>query len=261
MALPPKFYLQPSPESVMKRMLAAGAPSIYSIGPVFRAGESGAHHNVEFTMLEWYEVDGTFDSAIRMTADLVCDVLGHDGFDRISYRDAFSREVGLDPLNCVIDRLRDLVAETDPSLASTLGDDRDEILDVILSERIAPKLGVKRPLVLTDYPLSQAALAKPSVDDEQCAARFELFSGGIELANGYDELVAPEPMKERAEINNRKRIRDGRDALPVQTSLYHAMHQGLPPSSGVALGFDRLLMLAVNESDLRSVLPFPLSIA
>lgn len=254
--LPDRFYLQTSPESAMKRMLAGGAPSIYSIGPVFRGGEAGRLHNVEFTMLEWYEIEGDGESAMRLTADYVVQVLAADGCDRVSYRDAFVNHVGIDPIEATTAELNRLVQDLDDSLAASVANDRDEMLDVLLSALIAPQLGIERPLLLTDYPLSQAALAKPSDHDPFCAARFELYVKGVELANGYDELLDAGVMRKRFDENNAKRERAGRDALIAETTLVKAMRKGLPPCSGVALGVDRLLMLRVGANAIGDVLPF-----
>ncbi|QDV42904.1 Elongation factor P--(R)-beta-lysine ligase [Stieleria neptunia] len=254
--LPERFYLQTSPESAMKRMLAGGAPSIYSIGPVFRGGEAGQLHNIEFTMLEWYEVGGDFESAMRLTGQFACEMLGTDGYDSIRYRDAFAEQLGFDPIDVATDDLFDTVAGLDAILAATIADDRDQMLDYLLSAQIAPSLGQRRPLLLTDYPLPQAALAKPSSHDDQCAARFELYVRGVEVANGYDELLDAEVLSARYAENNRKRIASGRPRLATETTLLDAMREGLPPCSGVAMGVDRLLMLRVGADRLEDVMPF-----
>ncbi|QEG00046.1 Elongation factor P--(R)-beta-lysine ligase [Stieleria maiorica] len=257
--LPERFYLQTSPESAMKRMLASGAPSIYSVGPVFRGGEAGQWHNIEFTMLEWYEVGGDIESAMRLTGQFAATILDADGYDSIPYRDVFRQQLGIDPIEVAIDDLRDLVGRIDASMAATVGDDRDQLLDGLLSARIAPTLGQQRPVLLTDYPLSQAALAKPSAQDRQCAARFELYVRGIEVANGYDELLDAETLLERYRENNHKRVASGRERLEIETTLVAAMRAGLPPCSGVALGIDRLLMLKVGAESIEEVMPFTIS--
>lgn len=254
--LPQRFYLQTSPESAMKRMLAAGAPSIYSIGPVFRGGESGKLHNVEFTMLEWYEVDGDLDSAMQLTGDLVAQVLKADGYDSIRYRDVFREVIDIDPITASSLELIAAVHDIDAALAESIGDDRDQLLDVLLSNLIVPHLGDRRPVIVADYPLSQAALAKRSPRDPDCAARFELFSRGIELANGYDELLDADVLATRYAENNQKRVATGRSPLNSQTSLSGAMRSGMPQCSGVALGLDRLLMLMVDAECIDSVMPF-----
>ncbi|WP_235908893.1 EF-P lysine aminoacylase EpmA [Roseiconus nitratireducens] len=259
--LPKRFYLQTSPESAMKRMLAQGAPSIYSIGPVFRAGEAGTLHNVEFTMLEWYEVGGDAESAIRLLGNYVADVLKAPGYDRMTYRDAFLQVVQVDPIDAPLSILRERVKDVDSSLAKSLKDDRDGLLDVMMSARVSPELGRDCPVILTDYPLSQAALAKPSANDPACAARFELFARGIEIANGYDELTDPDVLTGRAAENNRKREARGLAALEVDTTLVRAMRRGLPECSGVALGLDRLLMVATGAERIDQVIPLPITVA
>jgi lysyl-tRNA synthetase class 2 len=257
--LPERFFLQTSPESAMKRMLAAGAPSIYSIGPVFRAGEAGQLHNLEFAMLEWYEVGGDLGSAIELTVGLVRDVLAVGTPHVVSYREAFREHAGFDPFELPLPALVARAAAIDRELAASIGSDRDSLLDVILSSQVMPRLGSGTPVVLTDYPLSQAALAKPSPRDPQCAARFELFVEGIELANGYDELLDADVLLERAAENNRRRQQHRRPPLQVETTLVRAMRRGLPACSGVALGLDRLLMLRVGERSLPAVLPFTIT--
>ncbi|MCA9141116.1 MAG: EF-P lysine aminoacylase GenX [Planctomycetales bacterium] len=254
--MPERFYLQTSPESAMKRLLVDGAPSIYSVGPVFRGGESGRLHNVEFTMLEWYELGGDVESAMSLTGDFVSQVLGADGCDRVTYRRAFRDHIGVDPIDAPTEQLRRLVESEDRSLADSIGDDRDELLDVLLSTRITSQLGMDRPLLLTEYPLDQAALAKPSETDPSCAARFELYVRGVEVANGYDELLDAEVMRARFDKNNCIREQTGRDPLVAETTLVKAMRRGLPACSGVALGIDRLLMLRVGAETIDDVLPF-----
>ncbi|MFG0264514.1 MAG: EF-P lysine aminoacylase EpmA [Rhodopirellula sp. JB055] len=254
---PPKFYLQTSPESAMKRMLAEGAPSIYAITPVFRKGEVGARHNVEFSMLEWYEVGGDASSAIEMLGNLAVEILNTPAFRTISYREAFQCHLGFDPVEIAIDDLRDQVARLDESLALSIGPDRDALLDVLLSERIEPSLANDTPTILTRYPVTQAALAKPCEDDPDCAERFELFYRGVELANGYDELLDADELQRRYELSNQIRVAHGRSPLSVDTTLLAAMRQGLPACSGVALGVDRLLMLRTGADDIADVIPFP----
>ena len=253
--LPPRFYLQTSPESSMKRMLAAGAPSIYSIGPVFRAGELGDLHNIEFTMLEWYELGGDYESAIKLTGELVCDVLSVDGYDRQSYQELFHSTFGIDPLECSDQNLYDLVQTADKSLAASIRHDRDAMLDWLMSEKLTHRLGQDRPLIVFDYPISQAALAKQSPSDSRCASRFELFVNGVEIANGYDELTDANVLVQRSERYNEKRIASGRQPLDVETTLVKAMRSGLPACSGVALGLDRLLMMTVNADRISQVIP------
>ena len=256
-----ELFLQTSPEAAMKRLLAAGSPSIYSLGPVFRAGELGAQHNVEFTMLEWYDVGADVDAGIQLLGTLATEILNASHFDVRSYVDLFVQSVGFDPMEVPLATLCDCVEEIDPTLARSLAKDRDGLLDVILTELIQANLGVEYPLIVTDYPISQAALAKQSDRDERCAARFELFVSGVEIANGYDELRDPEVMLQRFERCNQKRIAEGRRSLSPEIPLVSAMRNGLPACAGVALGVDRLLMVRTGDDQISDVMPFRIDIA
>lgn len=256
--LPDRFYLQTSPEAAMKRMLAAGAPSIYSLGPVFRSGERGVRHNIEFTMLEWYDVDADMDDGIRLLGELAEEVFESDGFDVCSYQEIFRQSIGIDPLDAAIETLRELVADIDPALVQS---DRDSLLDVLLTNRIEPLLGIDRPLIVKNYPISQAALACVLSDDPQCAARFELFVRGTELANGYDELRDADVLIERTRKHNQNRVATGREPIEIDSALVKAMRAGLPKCVGVAIGVDRLLMMRSEASSIDETIPFPIEIA
>ena len=259
--LPNEMYLQTSPELAMKRFLVAGAPSIYSIGPAFRAGEQGRVHNPEFTLLEWYQVGAAMTDGIGLLGSLVADILDRPGYDVCTYRELFRNTIGVDPVTGAISKLRDVAQQVDPNLSESVADDRDMLLDVILSHQIQPRLGHARPQIVTDYPLSQAALAKPSTEDSKCAARFELFAGGIEIANGYDELLDADVLVQRAIACNEKRATNRRIKLEVETSLVRAMRHGMPPCTGVALGVDRLLMVRVGADSIHQVIPLTIEIA
>ncbi|GAA5507115.1 EF-P lysine aminoacylase EpmA [Novipirellula caenicola] len=259
--LPECYYLQTSPELAMKRMLAAGAPSIYSIGPVFRAGERGPTHNVEFTMLEWYDVGADIDSGINTTGTLACEVLETARFDVTTYRDTFLEALGIDPISAPLTRLQSETAAIDAMLAKDIASDRDAMLDVLFTHHVQPNLGSDVPVIVRNYPLTQAALARQATDDEDCAARFEMFFKGIELANGYDELLDADELVRRTQINNQRRIACGETSLPIDNSLLDAMRRGLPASTGVALGFDRLLMLQVKSTSIDKVVPLTIEIA
>ncbi|MFK8112443.1 MAG: EF-P lysine aminoacylase EpmA [Rubripirellula sp.] len=259
--LPANFFLQTSPEAAMKRLLAAGAPSIYSLGPVFRAGERGAFHNIEFTMLEWYDVGANIDSGIKLLSDLICELLPYDSCDVKSYRELFASSLGIDPITCSTDELLRQVKQVD-SFELKETSDRDLLLDVLMSHTIQPTLGHDRPVVVRNYPLSQAALARQASDDVDCAARFELFVDGIELANGYDELCDAEILLSRAASANQQRSERGRSRLMEETSLVKTMRSsGLPACAGVAMGVDRLLMVRTGKKSIEKVIPFPIEIA
>lgn len=256
-----RYFLQTSAESAMKRMLAEGAPSIFAISPVFRRGEVGQKHNIEFTMLEWYEVGGDAASAISLLGNLATAVFDCRTFETVSYSDAFSRTLGLDPVECEVGQLHHLVANMDSELADSIAEDRDSLLDVLLSHYVEKDLGTELPTILTRYPITQAALARPCEDDPRFAHRFELFYKGVELANGYDELQDWQELVRRYEVNNEIRRRSSRDALPVETTLVRAMQKGLPRCSGVAVGVDRLQMLQTGANSIEEVIPLPISVA
>lgn len=256
--LPPQLYLQTSPEFAMKRLLTAGLDAIYQIGPAFRAGERGPLHNPEFTMLEWYRTGDRAADAADLLDDLAAATLGRGRCERITYRQLFHQAVGIDPIDAPLSQLQRLLAVGAPELAESLGEDRDGLLDAILATQIQPQLPADRMLIISHYPLSQAALAQASLDDPQTAERFEMFAGPIELANGYGELLDPDVLQSRAAANNQQRQRYGRQPLPEQSRLIEAMRCGLPPSAGVAVGLDRWVMVAAGCQTIDQVLAFPI---
>ena len=243
------FYLQTSPELAMKRMLAAGSGSIYAIVPVFRGGERGDQHNIEFTMLEWYEIGADLAQGIKTLGTLASLILGCESYTVRSYRDVFREHFAMDPIDDPLQELAGLVEKVDPSLAASLAHDRDALLDVLMSYHVQPSLGQEVPTIIKNYPLTQAALARTSDDDPQCAARFELFYRGVELANGYDELRDAEILVQRTDEINQKRAELGQSMIAPPTSLVDAMREGLPACAGVAMGVDRLMMVSSSGKD------------
>lgn len=277
-------YLQTSPEFAMKRLLAAGADSIYQLSKVFRNGEIGLRHNPEFTMLEWYRCGDDLPALMKTTEELVkqvfkCSeglissdpelsvpqlmgrVLNRPDFQRLTYEDAFIRYTNCSALDGSMADLRQVAFKRclvpPPGL---LDDDRDGWLNFLLAELIEPNLGVDCPVFLTNYPASQAALAKLSADG-RTSERFELYLDGIELCNGYYELTDPVVLRERMKEQSRIRSQVGLRPLPVMNRLLVAMEAGLPPSAGNALGVDRLIMLALGKQRLSDVIAFPFEIA
>ncbi|MBL6724196.1 MAG: EF-P lysine aminoacylase GenX [Rubripirellula sp.] len=251
------LYLQTSPELYMKRLLAADAPSIYAVVPAFRADEYGDLHRMEFTMLEWYQVGATEKECIELLGELACQILGSSSCDVLNYRTAFKKTFNLDPLHAPLADLVNLASEKDPDLADSMSDDRDGLLDYLMSEYVQPDLGCENPVVLRNYPLSQAALAKVSSDDDECAARFELYFRGVELANGYDELRDEKLLIQRLEEVRIKRRNQGRKSItPMPDSLARMISQGIPQCSGVALGVDRLHLVRSNKKKLDEIAVF-----
>ena len=252
------LFLQTSPEFAMKRLLAAGMKSIYSIGPVFRAGERGTNHNPEFTMVEWYHVGDDMAHGVAFVDELVRAVLGGPTAEVITYQHACKAHAGFDPLVATVMELSALATSHELGVAADWSDDRDTWLDLIFSELVQPKLGFTKSTIVTNYPASQSALAKIAESDPRTAERFELFVRGVELANGYHELLDPAELMARNELTEAKRRELGRPSLPVNSRLIHAMQSGIPACSGCALGLDRLVMVATDAKSIDEVLTFPI---
>lgn len=226
MAVGAHGYLQTSPEYQLKRLLAAGAPSLYQLGPVFRAGEIGRLHNPEFTLLEWYRLGFDDQALMREVAQLIDQVLGEDDY---AYH-----------------RYGDLVGDLDRN---------PEELDLALVDALN-ELGDGRHFI-THYPADQAALARLHVDDPTVAARFELVVNGVELANGYYELTDADEQRRRFASDLEKRRLAGKAEPNIDEYFLAALDSGLPDCAGVALGVDRLLMLQQGASSLAEIMAFP----
>lgn len=280
----PLLYLHTSPEFAMKRLVAAGAEAIYQIGHVFRAGERGRLHNAEFTMVEWYRVGENHFDQMQLVEDLVVDVIHEshaDGasasagnapasgpggaapiplapFLRTTYRAAFIQHAGIDVMERDARQLSEWARQRGlhppPGLAT---DDRDGWLNWLLAELIEPQLGRERPEFLYDYPASQAALARIRPEKPPVAERFELYFHGIELCNGYHELGDADEIERRIDMESARRGRDGLPPLPQPARFLASMRAGLPDCTGVALGFDRLLLVAAGAETIDEVIPFP----
>ncbi|PQO35569.1 EF-P lysine aminoacylase EpmA [Blastopirellula marina] len=254
----PAAWLQTSPEFGMKRLLAAGAEQIFQICKAFRGGEVGERHNVEFTMLEWYRVGDDYAAGRKFLADLAGEVL-RSAVESLTYAEAFERYAGVDPHRASGEELLKLARQRQIALPDSCdGSDRDLLLELLLTELVEPRLGEATPTILYDYPASQAALAQVRDDDPPVAERFELYVRGVELANGYHELLDPQLLRARNVANNQARAEDGKYQLPENSRLLAAMQHGLPACSGTALGIDRLLMVKTGASSLAEVLAFPI---
>jgi lysyl-tRNA synthetase class 2 len=248
-------WLRTSPEYAMKRLLAAGSPDIYELGRVFRAGESGRHHNAEFTMLEWYRKGWTSQQLMDEVVQLVRACLPDHAFNesRVSYRKLFLGYTGLDPLSASADQFRQWLGQRQDGVPELR---RMELLDLVISCHIQPALPKDGLTLVYDYPAEQAALARLQPHDPSVADRFELFLGRFELANGYRELTGAGEQESRFSRENQQRIDAGQAAVPVDTLLLEAMRNGLPDCSGVALGVDRLLMFMLGAQSLDEVMAF-----
>jgi lysyl-tRNA synthetase class 2 len=251
---PPRF-LQTSPEYAMKRLLAAHGEPMFQTARAFRAGEAGARHNPEFSLLEWYRPGFDHHQLMDEVAELVCECLGAGSVEKFSYRQLFLQRLALDPFTASIAEL-EAVARQHLD-AGNLSGDRDLWLDLLMSHVLEPQLGKGALTFIYDYPTSQAALARVvAVGDVNVGQRFELYVDGVELANGYCELTDAVEQRQRFTRDNALRRERGQSERPVDEYLLAALEHGLPDCSGVALGIDRLLMLAIGAADIKDVLAF-----
>jgi lysyl-tRNA synthetase class 2 len=251
-------FLHTSPEYAMKRLLAAGCGDIWQICKVYRDGESGRWHNPEFTMIEWYRIGIDHHALMSDVERLIGAMLPpeklFDRAERLSYQEAMQLHAGVDPLD---DPTAVLIARLESEgihVPADLHLDRDACLDLIMSTLVGPALGRERLTFVYDYPASQAALAKIR---GPVASRFEAYLDGIELANGFHELADAQEQRARFAHDLRERERRGLPPMPVDEHFLAALAHGLPECSGVALGFDRLVMCAVGAKHIDEVIAFP----
>ena len=246
-------WLHTSPEYQMKRLLTTGVPGIFQLGKAFRRGERGRLHEPEFCMLEWYRSFADADAVMQDTEQLVASIAeeltgtfvlpGLHGpvdvappWERLTVAQAFERYA-------------------DVTLAEVLPD--DEAYFQVLADQIEPKLGRGRAVFLTEYPAPMASLAKLSDRNPQVAERFEAYLDGIELCNGFSELTDPREQRARLERDQAQRAKLGRSVYPLDERFLAALEEGIPPSGGNALGFDRLLMLAIGAKHIEDVIALP----
>lgn len=246
LALADGRFLRTSPEYQHKRLLAAGFPDLYELGPVFRAEEHGRFHRTEFWLLEWYRRGWTWQALAEEVSALIQACLEDRRLQtvRLGWAEAFAACGDLDPLACDLAELIELT----PALTADC--DRDMRLDYLFATQVQPGFPADRITVVHDYPASQAALARLKPDDPRLAERFEVFLGPVELANGYRELTGVGEQRQRFEHDNRRRLELGRKTMPLDERFLAALRHGLPECSGVALGFDRLLMAALGIDDI-----------
>lgn len=255
------YYLHTSPEYFMKRMLAAGFPDIYSIARVFRDGECGRRHQPEFTLAEWYRLNFDLQRIMQETVEFVATVTGcyRAEADYLSYDEALRLHAGVDPARASVGTLAD-AAGADEDLRASLADDRDAWLDLLVTTRVAPGFPRDRLTVVSHYPASQAALARLCPGDPSVAERFEVYAGALELANGYVELADAHEQRARIAADQDARRKKSLPVRATDDAFLAALDAGLPPCAGVAVGFDRLVMLAAGTDDIRSVMHFPFEV-
>ena len=261
------LYLQTSPEFAMKRLLCAGSGPIYQICRAFRQGEWGAMHNPEFTILEWYRPN--FDAAALMAEidSLLSGLFQKLSLNRsqnlqptqtISYRDIFLDTVDIDPLVTSVRELSTCVQRQGIDVRGLDAEDKDAWLDVLMTHCVQPRLGQQRLTFVSEYPISQAALARVNPANPQTALRFELFFEGMELANGFYELGDAAEQRHRFQQDLVKRQHHHLPQPPLDHNLLEALDSGMPDCSGVAIGLDRVVMLLADIKNINQVLAFPM---
>ncbi len=259
---PPPFYLHTSPEFAMKRLLAAGSGSIYQIAKVFREGESGRFHNPEFTLLEWYRLGWTYHELMDEVDSLLQLILKTKSGKRETYQALFKKHLDINPHSVPIEQLQNCISQYGLINISGIDyNDRDILLQLLMSHCIEPNLGMDCPCFVVDYPASQAALAKirySDYDDFYVAERFEVYVKGIELANGFQELCDAEEQAARFQGDLQMRDKQHLPKVPIDNHFLDALKFGLPECAGVALGIDRLVLLALKENHINNVISFPI---
>lgn len=246
-------YLQPSPEFALKRLLADGAPDLYQLGRAFRADETGPRHRREFTLLEWYRLGWDYRALMEETAELASGLVGCALPRRVSWRDLLSTALGTDPLDApeaalwaALDR-----ASVGVSPVAWAGG-RSAALELAYALIAEPRLIGTDPVLVYDYPAWQTAQARRCDDDPRLVQRFELYVGGLELANGYTELTDAAELRQRFDADNAARAALGLPPVELDPELLRAVER-LPQCAGVALGFDRLVMVATGATDIGAV--------
>ena len=256
-----RLFLQTSPEYAMKRLLAAGVSDVYQLCKVVRGDERSRLHNPEFTMLEWYRVGFDMARLIEEVAALLNALVARVGgaarpLRRVSYREVFQTSLQLDPLEAPTETLLKTAVAYGLTGHGVHKLGRDELLDFLMGTVIGPTLGRGEWLALTHYPASQAALAQLDPADPRVALRFEMYAEGIELANGFQELADPKEQRARFMADNAARRAQSLPQMPIDEPLLAALEAGLPACSGVALGFDRAVMIAVGAKRIDEVMSF-----
>jgi elongation factor P--(R)-beta-lysine ligase len=273
-------YLHTSPEFAMKKLLAGGMDQIWQLAPVFRDGERGATHHPEFAMLEWYRAGATYRDLMTDCEKLLRAAQAASGvaalswngkiadprlpFERLSVSEAFLRHTNIDILSTAPDPVQPdfalLAAAAERiGIAPHPGDDWESLYFRIFLDRIEPNLGIGAPTILYDYPVSMAALSRRKPGDPRLAERFELYVCGLELANAFQELTDPEEQRTRFLADQARKQAIYGETYPIDADFIAALEHGLPECAGIALGFDRLVMLCTGASDIEEVLWAPVS--
>lgn len=252
------YYLQTSPEYFMKRLLAAGAPDIYQIGKVFRAGESGQNHNPEFTLVEWYRHQFGLQEMMAETVEFICALFSQPSdsiqISYLSYFESMQQAVNLDIKQCSHAEVQSVAHEFGLQTNTSLN--LDQLYDFVFSSVVMPALNPAVITVIYHFPASQASLAQLCPHDSSLADRFEVFYQGKELANGFVELTNVDEQLTRFKRDQQLRNQLGLDVVEIDEKFIAALNHGLPACAGVAVGLDRIAMIATKSKSIRDVISF-----
>lgn len=274
------LYLHTSPEFTMKKLLVAGVPRMYQLCHVFRNNERSSTHHPEFMMAEWYRAEASYRDLMQDCVGLVRACAEVSGKKHFMYRniacdpfkeweiltvaEAFTKYCNIDllstmpePYVTITDKLRGEASRV--GVRTTDDDNWDDIFFRILGEKIEPNLGNERPTFLTDYPVSQAALARPKPEDRRLAERFELFICGMELANAFGELTDAAEQRKRFESDMALKAKLYGDRYPIDEDFITALAFGMPAAAGIAFGFDRLVMLCAGAAAIEEIIWAPVA--
>ncbi len=254
-------YLQTSPEPHLKRLLAQGFPDIYSICKAFRLEENGARHNSEFTMIEWYRLGFKLRRMLEETVEVCALVSGPREMVSLLYVETFVAVTGLHPRKATREQFLEHPVFTARGFAaedlSILFPEKTDVLNFLMSEVVEPSFDPAKFTVVHHFPIDLAAQAEPDQEEPFLAQRFEVYAGGMELANGYKELIDTREYRTRFTAENAKRLATGKLEIPLHEEFFKDLGSGLPACAGVAVGFDRLVMLGLGTTDIRETLLFP----
>ena len=253
-----KRFLQTSPEFAMKRLLAAGSGAIFQISKAFRQDPHGKQHNPEFTLLEWYRPNFDHHQLMTEVDALLRLVLKTKSCEKITYQQLFEKSLGVCPFECTVSELKAVAIKQHIQIDLPVTESmRNTWLDLLMSHIIEPTLGHNRPIFIYHYPLSQGGFAKINTDN-LTTARFEVYANGMELANGYHEITCADEQQARFDMDNQRRIADNVEIIDEDPALLAALKAGLPDCAGVALGIDRLAMIALQQNTIDDVITFPI---
>ncbi|CRK85478.1 Elongation factor P--(R)-beta-lysine ligase [Candidatus Providencia siddallii] len=255
------MYLISSPEYHMKRLLAAGSGPIYQLCHSFRNKEIGRYHNPEFTILEWYRPHFDIYHLINEVDDFLQQILECSNTELLSYQQAFLRYLNIDPFSSEKNKLYEVAKSLNLENFIKQEEDKDVLLQLLFTVGIEPYIGKEKPTTIYHFPATQASLAKISQEDHRVSERFEVYYKGMELANGFHELTDVIEQRRRFELDNNKRSALGLQVRKIDEYFLSALASGLPDCSGVAIGIDRLIMIALKAEKITDVITFPITIA